>query len=882
MRRFRAWLVRLGGMFRKGRSDAELAAELESHVQMHIEESICAGMTPEAARRDALMRLGGVEQAKEAYREQRSLPWLDALLQDLRFSARMLRKNPGFTAVAALTLALGIGANSTIFSFADLIVRRPIALPDLNRLVAVSEIVTSTEEKGISPANYLDLKAEPHGLESLAAYQYWSAVLSWEGGSEAVTGVQVTTDFFSALGMQPLLGRTFLPDEAEPGRENAVVLSDSFWKSRFAGDRNVVGKKITLNRRVFTIVGVMPARFTFPLGAHLFWVPLAFTPKERTERSELSLGAVGRLASAATVEQTRVEMQTRWARMEKEYPDATFGRTLRVVPLLDDIVLDYNRQFALLLLGVVGFVLLIACGNVANLHLGRAAGRKQEIAIRTSLGAKRGRLLAQLVTESVLLAVVGGAVGLLLSFWGVHVLRSTLPPDVQEFCDLNELRVDFASLIFTLLLTFVAGLLAGVAPAWQQTRDYVLGALSETGARIAGGRGHRLRRVLVTGELSLAVVLLIGSGLMIKGFATLLSANPSFAPDSLVTMHVNLPPERYGESNQAKAFSDQLLSRLQSLPAVESASLASGVPYSFYDDRAAVRIAGRVELPSRQLPMVMPESVCPAYFRTMHIALREGREFDVRDVPSEAPVAIVSESMAVRLWPGESPIGRQLAVVTPNRRSGAITVVGVASDVLHEIYDHSFRSILYLPYAQAPPGSMDFVLRSQNAGPNLLALARAAVQEIDPNIPIDHLETMTQKIANQTSGLRYVARLMAFFGGVALLLAAVGVYSVVASSVNERRSEIAIRMALGAQPRDVLALVLRNEVLLTALGLGIGIGLALALTHVVAGLIYGVSSWDLTIFTGVPALLACVALLSTSIPARRAMRVDPMVVLRYE
>ena len=882
MRRLRAWLWRLGGMFRKGRSDAEMAAELESHLEMQVEENMRAGMMPEAARRDALMRLGGVEQTKEAYRDQRGLPWLDALLQDLRFSIRVLRRNPGFTSVAVLTLALGIAANSTIFSFADLIIRRPVALPGLNRLVAVSEMVSLTEEKGISPANYFDLKAELHGLESLAAYQYRDLVLTREGASEAVAGVQVSPDFFSTVGVQPSLGRTFLPEEAEPGKENVLVLSDSFWKSRFAGEGNVVGKTVTLNQQTFTIVGVMPARFTFPLGSYAFWVPLALTPREKSERSELSLSAVGRLAPGATVEQARAEIETRWSRMEKAYPDATFGRTVRVVPLLDDIVLDYNRQFALLLLGVVGFVLLIACANVANLHLGQAAGRQQEIAIRASLGAKRGRLLAQLVTESILLAVGGGAVGLLLSFWGVHVLRSTLPPDVREFCDVNELRINSASLFFTLLVTFLAGLLAGVVPAWQQTRDYAFDALKETGARVAGGRGHRLRRVLVTSELSLAVVLLIGSGLMIKGFGALLNANPSLAPDSLFTMHVSLPPARYGESSQAKAFSDQLLSQLRSLPGVESAALASGVPYSFYGDSVAVRIEGRAELRADQLPMVMPESISPSYFRTMHITLREGREFAARDDPSGAPVAIVSESMAMRLWPRESPIGRRMTVMAPSGHSSTITVVGVVSDVLHEIYDRSFRSIIYLPCAQAPPRAMDFALRSQTGEPNPLALARAAVQEIDPTIPIDHLETMTRKIANQTSALRYVARLMAVFGGVALLLSAVGVYAVVASSVDERRGEIGIRMALGAQPRNVLGLVLRTVVLLTALGLGTGIGLALALTRLVADLIYGVSSWDPTIFTTVPALLGFVALLATYLPARKAIRVDPMVVLRCE
>jgi putative ABC transport system permease protein len=741
-KRVRAWMRAMVG---RERMESEIDAELRFHVEARAEDLLSGGVELEEARRRAVMEFGGVERAKEECRDARGVNFVESLEQDLRYGVRMLRRSPGFTTVAVLTLALGIGAITAIFSFADLIIRRPVGLPEIDRLVAISEFIPSTEETGISAANYLDIKGEAHSFENIAAYQFWNAALTSQSDSESIGGVRVTPNFFSTVGLKPAIGRTFLAEEAHPGKETVLVISDSFRRRQFGADTDVIGKRILLNLRPYTVIGVMPSKSTFPLGAPNFWMPLTFASQEKMARGELALNAVGRLAPGANLEQARGEIATHWARMEKEYPEANKGRTVRVVHLLDDIVLDYNRQFALLLLGVVGFVLLIACANVANLQLARAAGRQREIALRASLGARRGRILMQLVTESVQLAVIGGVFGLLLAYWGVHVLRVTLPTEVQSFCDLNDLRIDFTSLAFTLLVTFVAGLLAGIVPAWQQTRKDLRGALKEGSGRIAGGHGHGLRRMLVIGELALALVLLIGAGLMVKGFAALLKANPSLAPDSLLVIHVKLPSERYVETNQAKAFSDQLLSRLQSLPGVESVALSSGVPYSFYDDSVAIRIEGRPEPPPGQLPAVMPESVSQGYFRSLHIPLREGRDFDSRDAAGSAPVGIVSESMARRFWPGESPIGKKLMVGSSNANGRALTVVGVAGDILHEVYDHSFRSILYLPYEQAPPRSMDFAVRSRIAGTQLFGAVGKQIREVDPSLPIEHVETMSRK-----------------------------------------------------------------------------------------------------------------------------------------
>jgi putative ABC transport system permease protein len=802
------------------------------------------------------------------------------LAKDFAQGLRGLQKSPSFSVVAIAILALGIGANAAIFSLADLIIRRPVALPEMDHLVVADEQSAGSEDGGISPANYLDLRSASKSFEQLSAYQYWSASDTHQGQLEELHGVRVTANFFTTVGVRPTLGRTFLPDEEVAGRSSEVIISSALWKQRFSANPRAVGKTLELNGEPHTVIGVMPARATFPLGAPAFWIPLVMDPSMRTERHELALYTVGRLRTGTSLEQTRAEINTLWRQLTTLYPEANRNRLPHVVSLRDHIVLDYNRQFAFLLMGVVGFVLLIVCANIATLELARGARRRPEIAIRSALGATRLRLFRQLLVESMILAFAGGGLGVLLAVYGVAVLRRTLPSDVRWFCDVDSLGVNVTGLLFTTGVAIVAGLLAGLAPAWQHSRVEISSALADGGGRIAGRRGHGWRSAFVVTETALAIILLIGAALMVKGFGLLAAGPAGLEPGSLLTFHLTLPESRYPQPQKITEFQDQLLQRLAALPVVHSAALASGIPFSFYEDTADLIVQGASASPPGDVPVTMSESVSADYFRSMRIPLREGREFNSGDTRSGLPVCIVSRSMAQRFWPGQSALGKQLKTASPKSVDAWITVVGVVADVQHEIYDRSFRSILYRPYQQAPPRAVDFALRAGSKPLQLAAVIRAEIRKLDPDLPVENLQSMSALIASQASALQYVAVLMAAFGGLALILAAVGVYGVMANSVTERWREIAIRMALGAHSGRLLATVMRRALLFAAIGTTLGLVMALGLAKLLSSLIYGVNAWDTQTFVTAPVVLAVIALVASYLPARRATRMDTMATLR--
>jgi putative ABC transport system permease protein len=806
---------------------------------------------------------------------------MNGLLQDVRYVLRQLCKSPGFTAVAVITLALGIGANTAVFSLADLIIRKPVALPGMDRLAAMDEQLPGSGDSGISPANYLDLQSESKSFEQLAAYADWSASESSQGQPQELQGVKVTRNFFSVVGVKPKLGRDFAIEEESSGTDDKVIVSNGWWKQRFGSDLTVVGKSIKLDGKPYTVIGVLPARATFPLGAPSFWMPLTMDARMRSERSALALHTLGRLRPGVTLAQARAEVETLWKHLSSLYPSANRGRTVQVVSLHDHIVLDYNRQFALLLMGVVGLVLLIACTNISAIQFARAAKRRTEIAVRAALGASRRLLFRQLLVESILLALVGGAAGALLAVYGVAVLRRTLPTDVRWFCDIDSLRVSVTSLLFTTTVTIAVGLLSGLAPAWQNSNVEINGVLAEGAVRIAGRRSHFWRAFLVVTETAMATVLLIGAALMEKGFALLASGQAGLAPTSLLTLHLTLPQGHYPQSQQIRAFEDQLLAQMQALPNARSAALASGIPYSSYENSSDLIVQDWPVAGPGETPVAMVDSVSDQYFQSVRIPLRAGREFNSSDTSVSLPVCIVSQSMAQRLWPGQTAIGKQIKLYA-DAAGGWLTVVGIAADIQHEIYDRSFRSVLYLPYEQAPPRSADFVIRSEGDPLQFAETVRSQIRKLDADLPVERLESLRELIHSQASALQYVAGLMTGFALLGLILACVGVYGVIANSVTERWREFAIRMALGAHSSKLLFAIIGRALLYSAMGVTAGVALSLGLAKLLSSLIYGVSAWDTSTFLAVPILLAMVALFACYAPARRAVRMNPVVALRYE
>jgi putative ABC transport system permease protein len=877
---FRRLLARFKGLFSNARVEKELEREINSHLTLLEDDFLRKGMGAEEARAAARRAYGGVEQAKQSHRDERTVLWLDRLVHDVRYAARQLGKSPGFSLVAVVTFALGIGANTAIFSLADLIIPRPVSLPGLDRLVSIEEQSSMNDDSGISAANYLDLREVTHSFEQLAAYEYWSTGVGGQEQPYEALGVKVTANFFAIVGIEPASGRDFVAGEEQGGSGQEVILSNAFWRRRLAADPSVIGRHLKLGGEVYTVIGVMPAKATFPLGAPEFWVPLFMSPQVRGERQQLSLHAVGRLQPGVSLEQAGAEIATIWKQLAILYPRANANRSMRVASLRDSIVLDYNRQFALLLMGVVGFVLLIACTNIATLQFARASSRQQEIAVRAALGASRRRILGQLMTETLLLSLLGGVAGAVLSVFSIRLLRNTLPADVQWFCDVSSLTLNGAAFAFTALVAIVAGVLAGLAPAWKYSRTEPARALSTESHRIAGSSNKKWGFALITTEVALALVLLIGAALMVKGFARLVTGPRGMDPESLLTFHVDLPQSL--AQQPAKAFQDNLLSQLATLPGITAVASASGIPYSFYEDSRALTVEEKSANQRDQPPAAMAESVSPDYFRAMRIPLREGRWLNAGDTADRLRVAVVSASMAQRLWPEQSAIGRRFKFADGDSEVGWVTVVGVVADIQHEIYDRSFRSIFYLPYQQAPPHALDVVIRAGSDPLQYATPVRQIIDKLDSNAAVKNLQTLAQLISSQASSLQYVALLVAGFGLLALILAGVGVYAMMANSVTERRREIGIRMAVGAQKRNVLATVMRRALAATSIGIACGEVVALGLAYLLSSLIYGVNAWDTQTFVFTPILLAAVALTATYIPARRTTSIDPMQTLRTE
>jgi putative ABC transport system permease protein len=796
--------------------------------------------------------------------------------QDLRYGFRLLVHNPGFTAVAVLTLGLGIGANTAIFTVVNAVLLKPLSYANAEQMVMALEnnLAKGWSSFAVSPANFADWRKQNHVFDPLVAFQGGGYVLTGQGEPEQLFGQQTTDGFFRLTGVEPALGRAFRPEEFETGKNRVVILGHALWQRRFGGSPEVLGKAVTFSGESYTVIGVMPKGFRIPQGADLL-APLALTPDMLASRGAHYLIAMGRLKPGVTLQQAQSEMSGIATALAKQYPDTNTGWNATLEPLFEAIVGEV-RPALLALFAAVGFVLLIACGNVTNLLLARGASRQKEMALRAALGAGRIRIIRQLLTESVLLALAGGAIGLLIGEWGIELLRTLQPANLPRMQDLS---ISSSVFLFTFGLSLLTGLVFGSAPALLISRSRLSETLKEGGRGSGSGGRHRLRGALVVAQVALSLVLLVGAGLQVRSFLHLMEVNPGFDSTNVLTMGVSLPQTKYPDGDKQKAFIQRALENLQVLPGVKSAAVVSSIPMGDADLIYSLAVEGR-PTPQGQEPSANWYSVSPDYFRTMRIPLVKGRLFTEQDDSAAQRVAVINESLARRIFPGEDPIGRQIRMGIDSNTVRHI--VGIVKDVKHYALEGNFTMQMYEPYRQQPMDTMVFLLRTDTDAASLTSAARRSIFALDKDQPVSEAHTLEELVSASASQRRFNTLLIGFFAVVALVLAAVGIYGVVAYSVAQRTHEIGVRMALGAQKRDVFSLVLRQGMLLVVAGVALGLAGAMALTRLISQLLFNVSALDATTFLSTPLLLAAVALLACYLPARRASRVDPMVALRYE
>jgi putative ABC transport system permease protein len=790
----------------------------------------------------------------------------------------MLVKKPGFTLTAVITLALGIGATSTIFNFVNGILLRPLPYQDSERLVLLDETAPKRgiASMGVSFPNFLDWREQNRSFTGIAAYGGGNDyTLTGSGEPEELSGADISYNTFEVLGVAPILGRTFTAEEDRPGNGLVVILSYGLWGRRFGAKPEIIGQKITLNNRPHTVVGVMPPGFKFPEVDDL-WTPLALDTTMWT-RNDHGMSAIARLKPGVTLQQARTDMTAVARRVEEQNPVTNEGMSVNIIPLREGLAGDY-RKALLILMGVVGLVLLIACVNVANLLLARSSSRAKEVAIRTALGAGRWRVFRQLVTESVVLGLMGGALGLTLAFWGLDLLLAAIPIDLPFWMKFD---LDGRVLGFTVGVTLLTGLIFGAAPALQASKVDLNESLKDGGRGASGMGRHRMLRSLVVAEVALSLVLLIGAGLMARSFMRLQHTSAGLNPENLLTLRLNLPGEKYDTPGKRHAFYKELLERIGAAPGVEAAGAVSNLPLGGSNWGRSLTVEGFPVLSVGQAPMINHCVITPNYFRAMGIPVLAGRDFSDADARDSMRVTIIDERLAREYWPNESPLGKRVRFGPPESNEPWHTIVGVVGAVKHESLSLTQRKTVYLPHAQVTIDDMTLAVRAANPE-NLTPVIRGQVKAMDPDLPIINVRTMTEVVSRSVWQPRLYAILFGVFAAVALALASIGIYGVMAYSVSERTREIGVRVALGAQRRDVLKLVVAQGMTLTLIGAGVGLGAALALTRLMQTLLFEVSATDPLTFAVLAALLSVVALLACYLPARRATKVDPMVALRCE
>jgi putative ABC transport system permease protein len=804
---------------------------------------------------------------------------VDTIWKDVRFGLRTLARNPGTTLAALLALALGIGANTAIFSVVNGVMLEPLPYPEPDELQFVWE---KNPELGfprftVSPHNFEDWRRQSRSFAGLAAIEHSRFNLTGGDRPESLPGARVSADFFRVIGTEPVRGRGFRPEEGRLGSNRVAVISHGLWQRRFGSDPSAVGTTLRLDGEPYTLVGVAPPGFEFPQNREI-WVPLAFDMAKENRGAHYLL-VLGRLAGGVSEEKAQAEMDGIAARLAKDYPDVQTGWGVDVIPLREMVVEDV-RSALLILLVFVSFVLLIACANVANLLLARVASRERELAVRTALGAGRARLVRQMLTETLVLFLAGGALGLLLAWWGIRALLALDPEGIPRA---HEIGLDGRVLLFTLLVSLATGLLFGLVPALSAAGRQLGESLKEGGRAMAGGvRGRLMRNALVLGQVALTLVLLVGAGLLIRSFARLQAIDPGFRSEGVLTARVVLPAAEYAEPARQVAFHQQLVEKVRAMPGAREAATIYPMPLGDSNMVLAFAVEGRPAPPPNEVPSTNVRGASPDYFRALGIRVRQGRTFTDQDVQGSLPVVVVNETMAKKVWPGESPLGKRINFGDPAQPADWMTVVGVVADVRHQALNEEPGSEAYWPQYQQPFTDFFLVLRTDRDPASLPDGVREAVRSLDPNLPVDQIRTMEDLIALSLSQSRFKMVLLSLFAGLALALAAVGVYGVVSYSVAQRTHEIGIRMALGAERRSVLRLVVRQGMAVVLIGVAAGLALAFWGSRFLAGQVYGVSAKDPLTFLAVPVVLLAIALLANYLPARRATRVDPLVALRQE
>ncbi|MGH9434752.1 MAG: ADOP family duplicated permease [Terriglobia bacterium] len=878
-----AW-SRVRALFRRARSERELDEELRTHLEMLAEENVRKGQPPEEARYAARRQFGGVTQIKEAYRDQRGVTLIETIVQDVRYGLRQLGRNPGFTAVAIITLALGIGANTVIFSAVNAELLHPFAFKHLSRIVTVWESAPKQNQFQVSvaPANFLDWSHQNKTLDLLAADHDWNVNLTGRGLAERVEGYRVTANYFPLLGIAPQSGRFITQSDFHPGQESVVVFSYGFWQRHLGANRSIVGKTVLLNEKKFTVIGIMPKDFDYPLGAEA-WSPLSLAGSAGADRGGHYLRVIGRLKRGISAEQAQADLGSIAQRLGRQYPKTNAGHTVQVVGLVQDVT-GAAGQFLALLMGAAAFVLLLACANVMNLQLARAAGREKEIGVRLALGGSRWRITRQLLVETLILAALGGLAGALLASWGLHLLLRSLPPFiVAHVAGLTHLRVDSTVMAFTSVVALLAGIIAGLVPARRASHPNLSEVLKEGGRDGSPTSTHqRLRSTLVVVEIALALVLLVGAGLLVEGFRHLTNQDQGFDRRNVLTFSIALPASKYNGNVQIQEFYDRVLQRLKGLPGVESAGAVTSLPAAGGWNQTQYRAEGEPPTTPGEMRLAVWQSATPGFFLALHVPLIKGRLLGAQDGPNSQPVVVISKSMAHRIYPDKNPIGKRIRFGDEESHQPWRTIVGVVGDVKQSPFDATVYPTDYIPFSQIPVADSYLVIRTKGDPLALASAARQQVNRVDPDVPASGMQTLEQVVAGDTSGVASSARTMLVLGLIALILAAAGIFALMAYSVTQRTHEIGVRIALGARPNDIVKMVLGNAIKLAVIGLCIGVPCALAMARAMEALPFAIIHVDPLMVAGATMILALTAVLAGYIPARRAARVDPMVALRHE